>query len=199
VSEPQEEPAVTERPAASAPAGQEQSLLAQVVDIVRYAPIAILLDGPSMLPKLAEQGKVHMRNARYLGNKAARELEPQARRLLGALGEQAGELLKLTGLVPETPDDADGIAPRARRGPRPAVPEPATERGNGQRGNGQTPPYDGPDLDELAIPGYDSLSASHVLNRLPGLSTDELEAVRRYEAGHRGRKTILNRIAQLQA
>jgi hypothetical protein len=192
VSDPQEQPAP------STPA-EEQSLLAQIVDIVRYAPIAILLDGPSMLPKLAEQGKVHMRNARYLGNKAARELEPQARRVLGALGEQAGELLKLTGLVPETPDDADGAARPPRRAPRAAVPEPAADRGNGQRGNGQAPPYDGPDLDELAIPGYDSLSASHVLNRLPGLSADELEAVRNYEAGHRGRKTILNRIAQLQA
>jgi hypothetical protein len=191
VSEPQEHPVPS-------PPAPEQSLLAQLVDIVRYAPIAILLDGPSMLPKLAEQGKVHMRNARYLGNKAARELEPQARRVLGALGEQAGELLKLTGLVPDGSSDAEGAGRPERRPVRASLPEPADERGNGQRSNGQTA-YEGPALDELAIPGYDSLSASHVLNRLPGLSVDELEAVRRYEAGHRGRKTILNRIAQLQA
>jgi hypothetical protein len=30
------------------------------------------------------------------------------------------------------------------------------------------------------------------------LSPEELEAVRAYEAGRRGRKTILNKIAQLQ-
>lgn len=52
---------------------------------------------------------------------------------------------------------------------------------------------------ELAIPDYDGLSASHVVNRLPGLSAEELEAVRTYEAATRGRKTILNKIAQLQS
>jgi len=51
----------------------------------------------------------------------------------------------------------------------------------------------------LAIPDYDGLSASHVVNRLDGLSADELEAVRRYEAAHRGRKTILSKVAQLQS
>jgi hypothetical protein len=50
----------------------------------------------------------------------------------------------------------------------------------------------------LAIPGYDALSASQVVQRLAGLATDELEAVRTYEAATRGRRTILNRIAQLQ-
>jgi hypothetical protein len=53
-------------------------------------------------------------------------------------------------------------------------------------------------VDDLAITDYDGLSASHVVNRLAGLSTEELETVRRYEAAHRGRKTILSKIAQLQ-
>jgi hypothetical protein len=55
------------------------------------------------------------------------------------------------------------------------------------------------DAGALAIPGYDALSASHVVQRLAGLAADELEAVRTYEAATRGRRTILNRIAQLQA
>jgi hypothetical protein len=50
----------------------------------------------------------------------------------------------------------------------------------------------------LAITDYDSLSASQVVPRLEGLADTELAAVRDYEAAHRGRKTILNRIAQLQ-
>lgn len=50
----------------------------------------------------------------------------------------------------------------------------------------------------LAIPDYDGLSASHVVNRLAGLSAVELEALRRYEAANRGRKTILSKVAQLQ-
>ncbi|HEX8581486.1 MAG TPA: hypothetical protein VF640_04120, partial [Acidimicrobiales bacterium] len=55
-----------------------------------------------------------------------------------------------------------------------------------------------PAVGQLAIPDYDSLSASQVVPRLAGLSPDELEAVGAYEAETRGRKTILNRIAQLQ-
>jgi hypothetical protein len=38
-----------------------------------------------------------------------------------------------------------------------------------------------------------------VVPRLDALRPRELEAVRAYEAAHRGRRTILNRIAQLQA
>jgi hypothetical protein len=52
--------------------------------------------------------------------------------------------------------------------------------------------------DDLAIPGYDSLSASQVVSRLAGLAPDELEAVRAYEAASRGRRTILTKISQLQ-
>jgi hypothetical protein len=51
---------------------------------------------------------------------------------------------------------------------------------------------------DLAIPGYDSLSASQVVQRLAGLSPDELDAVARYEAAHRGRRTVLARVVQLQ-
>jgi hypothetical protein len=51
----------------------------------------------------------------------------------------------------------------------------------------------------LAIPGYDTLSASQVIPRLDALRPDELEAVRRHEASHRSRRTILSRIAQLQS
>lgn len=52
--------------------------------------------------------------------------------------------------------------------------------------------------DGLAIPGYDSLSASQVVQRLAGLSQDELAAVGEYEAAHRGRRTILTRVGQLK-
>lgn len=55
-----------------------------------------------------------------------------------------------------------------------------------------------PSAGELAIPGYDSLSASQVVQRLAGLSSEELAAVGAYEQAHRGRRTILNRIHQLQ-
>jgi len=50
----------------------------------------------------------------------------------------------------------------------------------------------------LAITDYDSLSASQVVPRLDSMGSEELETIRRYEAGTRGRKTILNKIALLQ-
>lgn len=54
-------------------------------------------------------------------------------------------------------------------------------------------------VETLAVPGYDSLAASQVIPRLTSLTASELEAVQTYEASQRGRKTILNKIAQLQA
>jgi hypothetical protein len=56
-----------------------------------------------------------------------------------------------------------------------------------------------PSAERLAIPGYDSLSASQVVQRLAGLSRDELEAVGAYESAHRARRTILTRVNQLKA
>ena len=78
---------------------------------------------------------------------------------------------------------------------------PAAPATVGSDGGGQATVSAGPppgDASALAIPGYDALSASQVVQRLAGLSADELESVRAYEAATRGRKTILNRIAQLQ-
>jgi hypothetical protein len=56
---------------------------------------------------------------------------------------------------------------------------------------------DVPAAEALPIPDYDELSASQVVERLDGLDRDSLEAVRRYETDHRGRNTILGKIAQL--
>jgi hypothetical protein len=56
-----------------------------------------------------------------------------------------------------------------------------------------------PSSDHLPIDEYESLAASQVVARLPTLRPDELEAVRIFEAGHRGRRTILGKIDQLLA
>jgi hypothetical protein len=52
---------------------------------------------------------------------------------------------------------------------------------------------------DLAIEEYESLAASQVVARLPSLTPDELTAVRRFEAVHRARRTVLGRIDQLLA
>jgi hypothetical protein len=54
-----------------------------------------------------------------------------------------------------------------------------------------------PAVATLAIPGFDALSASQVVQRLDGLNRSELVSVRAYEASTRGRRTILSRVDQL--
>ncbi|MGO9343101.1 MAG: hypothetical protein ACLP6E_11385 [Acidimicrobiales bacterium] len=50
---------------------------------------------------------------------------------------------------------------------------------------------------DLAIPAYDTLSASQVVKLLAGLSDEELIEVRAHELSNRHRATILNRVEQL--
>jgi hypothetical protein len=194
----------TPPPATPAP-GEAQRALTQVCDIVRYVPVALLLDGPSLLPQLAEQGKAHVRNAQFVGRLALREGEARLRRQVDELAPRVVDLLRLVGLAPETPP-ADGTdaahvaaepasAPGSTSAAPSAAPSVLVDDGEAAEPFGPVAPA----ADELAIPDYESLSASQVVNRLPGLAGDELEAVRRYESAHRGRKTILNKIAQLQA
>lgn len=77
-----------------------------------------------------------------------------------------------------------------------SAPSGAAERSGAAEGSGAAEARTNPS--SLAIPGYDSLSASQVVQRLAGLSKDELSAVGAYEEAHRGRRTILNRVNQLQ-
>jgi hypothetical protein len=100
----------------------------------------------------------------------------------------------------------DRVAPSPAAPPAttPATPPPATRETHPTSPEifpEATAPLNGstPDPSVLAIPGYGSLSASQVVQRLAGLSSEQLEAVRHYEATTRGRKTILGRIAQLQS
>lgn len=189
----------------------DRTPLDQVVDhaadLFVYAPIGLFFEGPSLLPKLAEKGRVHARNARLFGQFAVRHGEAEVRRRVGDLEEQATGLLRLLGLVddPEAgPPPADGRS--AGPAPSPADgPSVATRRSEaasapatvaGASGNGHSPLS--PAAADLAITDYDSLSASQVVTRLEGLTVEELEAVRAYETAHRGRKTILNKVAQLQ-
>jgi len=46
-------------------------------------------------------------------------------------------------------------------------------------------------------PDTDALSASQVVRRLESLGPEELQAIHRYEAAYRNRRTIINRAHQL--
>ncbi len=53
------------------------------------------------------------------------------------------------------------------------------------------------DVSSLAIPDYNTLAASQVVERLQGLDPEELAAISEYESKHRARNTILAKISQL--
>jgi hypothetical protein len=163
--------------------------LEHVLDFCVYAPIGFVLEARSLLPKFVDRGRSQIVLARVVGKYAVRK----GTRATGGAFDQAQEqvrgVLRLVGAVPtdDTPssngDRRDHAEPVRPLKVVDSVPRPE-------------PPFD---PDTLAIPDYDALSASQVVPRLESLTTDELESVREYESGTRGRKTILNKIAQLQA
>lgn len=163
------------------------------LDVFVYAPIGLLFEGASLLPLLVQKGKSQVSLARMMGKFAAKQGRREGEKLAGKLQEQAVELLGRFGGYTAAPAPVvpQPLVPAAT--PAPAAPTPSPASSADQLAGADIEP------DTLAIPDYDGLSASHVVNRLAGLSQDELEAVRLYELSNRGRKTILSKVAQLQA
>ena len=79
-----------------------------------------------------------------------------------------------------------------KRASKPKAPK--VETATGESAAPSSPP---PRQDALAIPDYDLLSATQVIDRLVGLARPDLLAVQAYETAHRARTTILGKIAQL--
>jgi hypothetical protein len=148
------------------------------VEALVYVPVGLALSARELLPELARRGRERVTGqvtqARIIGKFAVQQGQVQAGKAFTKARVEAQDRLG---------DLAAPAAPTTGRASGPAAPRTATS---------------GPEGGDLAIPGYDSLSASQVLPRLDALSPAELEAVRAYEDAHRGRKTILGRIAQLQ-
>lgn len=149
----------------------QKSVSDLLLDLFVYAPIGLTLDSQELAPDLARRGRQHAANARRIGEFA---VKTGLRRIEDVLGTDDP--------VTET---ADEVLP----------PEPVAL----DRTDQPSPDPEGPSASELAIPDYDLLAASQVVKRLDGLSADELEAVRVYEAATRDRRTILHKIARLQA
>jgi hypothetical protein len=160
----------------------------QLLDLLVYAPLGLLMEARDLVPKLAEKGRQRMGGqvtvARMIGEMAVRQGQRRAEKVVQRLREQ----------------QAGSTASRADAGATPT-------NGHGASGANATPTATStptsaasatPDVGSLAIPGYDTLSASQVVPRLEGLSAAELEAVRAYEEGTRARKTVLTRIDQLR-
>ncbi|MGH9102351.1 MAG: hypothetical protein ACRDYD_05125 [Acidimicrobiales bacterium] len=175
------------------------SPLERALELLLYAPVGLALTVAQDLPALAEKGRRRLggqvQTARVVGHVALSQLE---RRLDGALGGEGAP-----------------SGPRPAGRPRRAWSDGATRSGGGASWTGEgpagaaggstrstarsarPPAPDGPEAGSLAIPGYNALSASQVVQRLPGLTSAELAAVREYEQLTRRRRTILARVDQL--
>ena len=181
----------------------QKSPIDTMLELGLFAPLGLALAARDSLPDLIARGRQQVTSqvalAKMMGKYAVREGEKDLRKR----AEDVSQTLSALGLLPE-PNPAPGTPLKERPAPAAgtvATPPPApTSASNGSapsaNGKAETPVVRS--RADLAIPGYDTLSASQVVQRLAGLSADELEAVRDYESGTRGRRTILSKIGQLQ-
>ncbi len=181
----------------------------RLLELMVFGPTGLAVTIVEEFPKLVEKGRHRVEGqvhtARLVGQFAVQMGRRQLEQSLGHLasrrddhetqhesdraddsgvpGPGPGPEVRAASAGPSAGAEAEPVAE-----PRP----PSVWLGVGA-GNGSVSPS------SLAIPGYDSLSASQVVQRLEGLSLPELEEVRAHEAAHRQRRTILHRVEQLLA
>jgi hypothetical protein len=204
----------------------ERSLSDLMWDYGVYAPIGLAVSLVEEMPRLSEKGKeraasqIHL--ARVVGKMAVGQGKRRLGRLFGEAPRPSATGPAATGPSATGPAGADETSTTAARASRAASSSDGrTGSSKGSRSDAArrsapgalratepvsavtatlVPPAPAaPSGESLAIPGYDTLAASQVVQRLSSLRPDELEAIRRYELATRGRRTILHRIAQLVA
>jgi hypothetical protein len=155
----------------ASPTPAERALAAAI-----YAPIGLGAKVVDDLPDAVAKARQQLTFARFIGKLA---VDQGVRELRG----------RLDGLSnPVAQSEAKSAAPQ-----RPNL----------------TPPTDdvlpdvavpsvSPEPDELALPDYDQLPAAHIVGKLAGLSSAELDSVEAYESAHRHRRTVLGKIIQLR-
>ncbi|MDY7101988.1 MAG: hypothetical protein S0880_12435 [Actinomycetota bacterium] len=197
-----------------------RSPLQRLADLWFYAPVGLALRPDQAIEDLAKTGREQVALARLIGQFAVDQGRKRFDDVAGQLpiAESLSVLAEGFGLKlpePVTPAEPDpssngratagspttnGASATATGGPTTASDDTAAAEPDPTPDDATATIDDGPvpAADELAIPGYESLAASHVVRRLAGLDPNELDAVRRYEIANRNRRTVLGRIAQLQ-
>jgi hypothetical protein len=173
------------------------SPIEDVLNLAVFAPLGVALAVKDALPEWISRGREQYETAKAVGELVTDYGQKKVARTLVGLGLLPG---------PPPPPPGPGSPPPAgaasASSPEGAAPAPLATATTTPSANGHvaamTEASRAADPDDLAIPGYDSLSASQVVSRLPGLAPGELEAVRVYELASRGRRTILSKISQLQ-
>jgi hypothetical protein len=163
----------------------EDPAVEALLDLLVYAPLGLAMELSARFPDYAARGRstveAQVGTARFIGEfavqQATRQFRQWADRNHGSQSEAtgSGDSSATTAAPPvhePVPTPADG---------------PAEEAGIATAVTSE----------ELPLADYDSLAAAQILPRLVGLTTEELDAVRRYELAHRARKTVLGKIEQL--
>jgi hypothetical protein len=163
--------------------------LRRAAEVALYAPFGLLAYardvGPMLLNVLVTRGR----------GEVDRQVDDASARLRHV--KAVTDAAIAFGL--QRPQDGKEAASGDESAAAPAAPKTGTAAGSA---SAESPTIVDPaprEVDELAIPGYDALSAGQVVARLSGLDPDQLSAVQRYEATHRRRQTILGKIDQLTA
>ena len=159
---------------------EERPLSEVLLDYAVFAPIGLFAEVVADLPELSEKGRSLVEKQVNLARMVGRLACGRVRHKF----DRGGEGSHPTGEEETVPESASAVA--VRGGPEE---EEVADRAEEE--------VEQPSAGTLAIPGYDTLAASQVVQRLASLEPDELDAVRRYEMATRGRRTILHRISQL--
>jgi hypothetical protein len=203
----------------------DQPLSERFLDLFVFLPTGVVVTLAEELPRLAERGRerlgVQVNSARAVGRFAvhagSHELKKRSEGLKRTSSPGTGGTARPAAPPAATGTAAAGQPPRLRSIPRPPTvdspapverpsPGPAAAPPSATTTTTATTPTSAParpaggnvpGVASLAIPGFDTLSASQVVQRLDGLGRSELVAVRAYETSTRGRRTILSRVDQL--
>ena len=179
------------------PAADEPTTVSQrLLDVLVFAPAGLVVTAVEEFPRLVERGRERLTgrvtSARTIGSFAVSagrsQLSKRAEDLRRGRATPGGSAADEPKAAETSPSSGGPVVRAASTPSRSASPDSAAD------GEASTP--DGTSV-PLAIPGFDTLSASQVVQRLDGLTADELMAVREHESGRRGRRTILNRVEQL--
>ena len=177
---------------------ERPTLLESLVDLAVYAPVGLALTAAEELPELIAKGRSRIEpqlgTARLVGQLVVAEGRRRAIKFSGFGGVGDGRPADQatagdTDVQPAADGSSAGAGTEEPTAPSVPAKDPAPSSAAGD---------EAPEVETLAIPGYDSLSADQVVQRLAGLSPSELSAVGRYEAANRARRTILTRVTQLQ-
>lgn len=170
-----------------------KSLAQRAADLLVFAPAGLVVTALEDLPELTEKGRSTLtstlRNAHVVGRFTVELGRRELQRRIESFERTPG--------TPRTVSRAGSTSHPGRTSTvQPHAGAHDDDRGaRGPVGGPVAAPI--PRSDHLAIPGYDTLSASQVVRRLDGLGPRELEAVYKHESATRRRRTVLHRAQQL--